>query len=416
MTQVSSAESVTTQRILDHQPAPSVRTSGSQAAVGRKRRVGVFSLYYPEYRDAVFTRLSQDPDFDFTFLAGPPPAESFIRASTSPPFTYQSIRVLTLPIAGTRNVLSHRFGQLSALVRRRFDVLILSNDVLGPDIWLCCLLSRFFRVPVCIWGQGLSRPPSRLRNALRYALTTLAKAAVFYSEGGKDYWIKRGIPAEKLFVAYNALDTDKQWGIRDALTPAVMSAFRTAEGLEGRKIVTYLGRLIAIKKPAVFIDAVAKAVAQDASLVAVLIGDGPQRTELERRAQDLGVAGAVRFVGELYDESLLARYLKASVAVVLPAAAGLAIQHAAVYGSPLILGHVPGHHLPEQEIVVEGKTGLWCPDEDIDAFAAAILKLTRDDEFRSALSANVIREIDEKYSVARMAQGFIDALHYCVRT
>ena len=124
----------------------------------------------------------------------------------------------------------------------------------------------------------------------------------------------------------------------------------------------------------------------------------------------------MRFVGELYDESLLARYLKASVAVVLPVAAGLAIQHAAVYGSPLILGHVPGHHLPEQEIVVEGKTGLWCPDEDIDAFAAAILKLTRDDEFRSALSANVIREIDEKYSVARMAQGFIDALHYCVRT
>jgi glycosyltransferase involved in cell wall biosynthesis len=380
----------------------------------RRTRVGVFSLYYPEYRDAVFARLSRDPDFEFTFLAGPPPEGSFIRGSAAPQYEHRSIRVVTVPIPRTRNVLSHRFGQLSALLRRRFDVLLLTNDVLAPDVWLCCLLSPLFRVPVCLWGQGLSRPPSRLRTALRYGLTSLAKAAVFYSEGGRAYWVKRGIAAKKLFVAYNALDTDRQLALRESLTPSVMAAFRAAHDLEGKKVVTYLGRLIAVKKPAVFIDAVARAAASEPALVGVVIGDGPQRADLERRAAERGVRHAVRFVGELYDERLMAQYLTASVAVVLPAAAGLAIQHAAVYGAPLVLGDQPGHHLPEQEIVVEGETGIWCPDDDVQAFADAILRLCRDPRFRDALSVNVRREIDEKYNVARMAQGFLDALRYCV--
>lgn len=380
-----------------------------------KIRVGAFSTYYPGYRDAVFRCLSLNPRYEFTFLADRSPAKKFIRDSPSQPYTFRRIRVLTVPIPGTPNQLSHHFGQVTALLRREFDVLLLTNDILAPDIWLCCLLSPLFRVPICIWGQGLSRPPSRLRTALRFALTSLAKAAVYYSEGGKSYWIKQGIPAEKLFVAYNALDTDTQRTIRASLTPAVMQEFLAAQGLEGKKIVTYLGRLIAEKKPAVFVDAVANAVASVPSLVGLVIGDGPQRAELERRAADRGVSDALRFVGELYDERLVAQYLTASTAVVLPAAAGLAIQHAAVYGAPLILGDQPDHHLPEQEIVVEGVTGLWCPDEDIERFSGAILRLCQDPAFRDSLSANARREIDEKYNVDRMAQGFLDALDYCVK-
>lgn len=400
-----------TQPAPDSAMSPPAPASPRQA---RRIRVGVFSHYYPEYRDAVFVRLSQDPDFEFTFLADEPPRDSFIRSPITPRYPSKRIKVLTVPIPGTKNVLSHRFGQLLSLLTRKYDVLLLTNDVLAPDIWLCCLLAPLLGVPVCIWGQGLSRPPSRMRTALRYALTRLAKAAVFYSEGGKDYWIRQGIPANKLFVAYNALDTDRQIRIRDSLTPDVMREFLAEHELGDRTVVTYLGRLIAVKKPSIFVDAVARAVEQDPRLVGILIGDGPQRAELEQRAIEKGVANAIRFVGELYDEALIARYLTASTAVVLPAAAGLAIQHAGVYGSPLILGDVPDHHLPEQEIVVEEQTGLWCPDGDVEAFAAAMLRLGRDRSFRDRLSANVRREIDEKYNVARMAQGFLEAMRYCV--
>jgi len=381
---------------------------------GARFRVAVISSYFPGYRDAVFARLSQNAALEFTFLAGSPPSGSFIRDTATRPYTFRPIRWFGIPVPGTRNVISYRCGTIWALLRRKYDVLILSNNVLGLDIWFCCLLGRFVRIPVCIWGPGMSRPPNKLRNALRWVLTSLASAALYYSEGGRQFWIDRGIPPRKLFVAYNALDTSQQIQARDTITQEDVAEFLRARGLADKRLVVYLGRLIRAKKPSVFIDAVAKAYAQDSRVVGVLVGDGPQREELEQQARDRGLLGnVVLFSGESYDEHVLARYLMASSAVVLPAAAGLAIQHAAVYGSPLILGDIPNEHLPEQEIVEEGRTGLWCPDGDVDAFAAAILRLVRDPVYRDLLSANVKREIDEKFNVARMAQGFIDAVHYC---
>ena len=177
--------------------------------------------------------------------------------------------------------------------------------------------------------------------------------------------------------------------------------------------MTFLGRLIPDKKPRLFIDAVIEAARRDARIVGLLIGDGPERNGLEQYVRERSAADQIRFVGALHDEPTLAKYLMSSVAAVLPAFAGLAIQHAGVYGVPVILGDIAHSHGPEQEIVEEGKTGLWCRDEDVDAFASAIVRLAADPVYRDSLAANIRRAIDEKYNVASMAQGFIDAVHYC---
>ena len=170
----------------------------------RKVRVGVFQYCIPNYREGVFRRLAEQTDLEFEFVSGKTPEGSLIREAYTDGLPWRFIPVVSIPIPRTQNVISWRFGTLSAMLSRRYDVLILTNDVLAPDVWLCCLLSRLLRIPVCIWGQGISRPPSRFRNALRYALTLLATSAVYYTEGGKEYWVKRGIPGEKLFVAYNS--------------------------------------------------------------------------------------------------------------------------------------------------------------------------------------------------------------------
>ena len=380
-----------------------------------KIKVGVFSSYYPTYRDAVFAEMSKSTVFQFSFLAGAPPSGSFIVDNKSKPYTFSPIKWFTIPIPGTHNSISYRSKAILSILLRQYDVIILSNDILGIDVWFCCFLGRLLRIPVCIWGQGMSRPASIFRDGLRWLLTSLASASIYYSEGGKQYWDDRGISQSKLFVAYNALDTQTQIKIRESIGYKELDAFLKKEGLKGKKIVAYLGRLISIKKPEIFIEAIARAYAQESSVVGVLIGDGPQRNELEQLTRKLGLpCDVIRFTGEVYNEHILAQYLKISSAVVLPAAAGLAIQHAAVYGVPLILGDIAHNHLPEQEIVVEGKTGLWCPEGDLDGFSSAILRLVNDPEYRAMLSANLQREIDEKYNVERMAQGFIDAVQYCL--
>lgn len=84
---------------------------------------------------------------------------------------------------------------------------------------------------------------------------------------------------------------------------------RTA-GLMSRDHVRYVycGRFVARKGVDDSIRIVAEARRRGASLTLDLIGDGPQRPELERLVEELGLRGPVRFLGSLpYDQALLAK-------------------------------------------------------------------------------------------------------------
>ena len=380
-----------------------------------KIKVGLFSQYYPIYREGVFRHLLASSDFDFSFFAGPPPRDGFIIEINLGEDKFHPIQIFKLHIPGTKNYVTYRSRVISSFIKHQFDIFVLSNDILGIDIWICAILSKFRKVPLILWGQGISRPPTRFRDTLRYLLTSLTSAALYYTEGGKAYWVDRGIPKEKLFVAYNSLDTDKQIFTRENLSQNDLNTFLDAQNLHNKSVVTFLGRLIPEKKPWIFLESIQKTLIIEPDIIGLFIGDGPERQQLENQARKLGIYESVRFVGAVYDENILAKYLLSSIAVVIPAFSGLAIQHAAVYGTPLVLGDLPNSHGPEQEIVVHEITGIRCPDEDVGAFASAIIRLIQDRNFRRTLSDNLLSVIDEKYNVQRMAQGFFDAIEYCIR-
>src|SRR5947209_12112898 len=66
----------------------------------------------------------------------------------------------------------------------------------------------------------------------------------------------------------------------------------------GGGIVT-VGRLSAQKRIPWLLEAVAQLRATGRGLPLTIVGDGPERPALERRAAELGVADSVRFLGEV---------------------------------------------------------------------------------------------------------------------
>ena len=106
---------------------------------------------------------------------------------------------------------------------------------------------------------------------------------------------KYGIPASKVEVVYNAIDTlsfDKAYEYD-------MRTFRYLEGLkaEGYTIVSAITRLTVQKGLGNLVQAMAKAVEKYDRLVLLLAGDGEQRDELIRLAADLGISDKVFFTG-----------------------------------------------------------------------------------------------------------------------
>jgi len=164
--------------------------------------------------------------------------------------------------------------------------------------------------------------------------------------------------------------------------------------LDGATFV-FVGRLTEQKALPVALHALARV--PEARLV--LVGDGPERSGLERRAAELGVTDRVEFRGSLARDEAL-RVLAGSRAALLTSA-WENLPHAAVealsVGVPVVATAVGG--VPE--VVRDQENGLLVPPNDADALAAAMRRILDETELRDWLAAAA------KPSVAELARDTI---------
>jgi glycosyltransferase involved in cell wall biosynthesis len=144
----------------------------------------------------------------------------------------------------------------------------------------------------------------------------------------------------------------------------------------------FVGRLTEQKALPVLLDAVDRV--EGARLL--VVGDGPERERLERRASE-----RVTFVGALPRADALAQLAGARAAVLSSAWENL--PHAAVealaVGTPVISTAVGG----VAEVVTDEGNGLLVPPNDPDALAAALRRLLADDALRDRLAANAKQSV-----------------------
>jgi glycosyltransferase involved in cell wall biosynthesis len=142
----------------------------------------------------------------------------------------------------------------------------------------------------------------------------------------------------------------------------------------------FVGRLTEQKALPVALAALAEV--PEAQLV--LVGDGPERESLQRRARELGLDGRVRFLGSLPRPEVLRQLAGARAAVLSSAWENL--PHAAVealsVGTPVVSTAVGG--VPE--VVHDGENGLLVPAGDVQALAAALRRML-DDPLHDRLAA-----------------------------
>ena len=149
--------------------------------------------------------------------------------------------------------------------------------------------------------------------------------------------------------------------------------------LAGPPTVAYAGRLSREKGVAVLLRAFAATRRAVPGARLLVIGDGPERMELERLARELGVESAVVWTGQL-SRDVMERELETAwvqaVPSILEEPFGLAAAEAMMRGTAVVASGHGG--LPE--IVRHGQTGLLATPNDSSAFAAALAALLADRE------------------------------------
>jgi glycosyltransferase involved in cell wall biosynthesis len=211
--------------------------------------------------------------------------------------------------------------------------------------------------------QAGSAPAVRALKALRTASLRRARRVVVPSRYLADIAVSWGLDPRRVEVVVN---------------PAPEPRDVVPEPLP-RETFVFVGRLTGQKALPVALDALERV--PEARLV--LVGDGPERPALERRAALLD--GRVEFRGALPREEAL-RHLAGARALLLPSA-WENLPHAAVealaVGTPVVATAVGG--VPE--VVHDGENGLLVPPNDPEALAGAMRALLADDALRARLAS-----------------------------
>lgn len=191
-----------------------------------------------------------------------------------------------------------------------------------------------------------------------------------------------------------------------AATAAEGAAFRREAGVAGDEVLlTWVGRLVPIKRVDVLLRGLARARELGAPVRLAIVGDGELRDELEQLARQLGVADHVWFAG--YRDDMLAVAAAADIAVLSSDNEGTPVSliEAGAAATAAVSTDVGG-----VADVVTAETGVLVAAGDAAALGAAVAELASAPERRTALGARAREHVGARYSVARLVDD-VDRLY-----
>jgi glycosyltransferase involved in cell wall biosynthesis len=184
------------------------------------------------------------------------------------------------------------------------------------------------------------------------------------------------------------------------------AAFRSEAGTTaGEVLLTFVGRLVPIKRVDVLLRAVARARELGANVRLVIVGDGETRADIEELSAQLGIVEHVYFAGYRADM------------VAVTAASDIAVLSSDNEGTPVSLIEASAAATPSASTRVGGvadvvtpETGLLVEAGDHDGLGDAIATLAADAGRRTEMGGLARRHVRSRYSVDRLVTD-VDALY-----
>jgi colanic acid/amylovoran biosynthesis glycosyltransferase len=266
-------------------------------------------------------------------------------------------------------------------------------------------IARKLGVPLIVTLHGADATATNLRHQkphfghrhyLKNKKTLQTSGALFLavSEFIRRKLLEQGFPEEKVLVHYTGVDTK----------------MFCAGSTESGPVILFVGRMVESKGAEFLIRAAAAVQSQLPAAEVVLIGDGPLRADLEKRAQKQ--LRRYRFLGMQPQEEVLKWMSRSSLlcvpSVKIPSgteeAFGMVYAEAQAVGKPVVAFHSGG--IPE--VVSHGSTGFLAPERDWQALAKYMFVFLENPELRKRFGLagreRMVRHFDLTYRTKVLEQ------------
>ncbi|MAG93267.1 MAG: glycosyl transferase [Planctomycetaceae bacterium] len=238
------------------------------------------------------------------------------------------------------------------------------------------------------WKSGWQHWIDRQRIARTACLVGNSQSVV-------DFYVDRGFPQERTRVIFNGIEGPEPAPID---RPAALQALGIPANAH---IVGFVGRLAKQKQVKDLIWGIELLHQIDDRVHLVLVGDGPERRELEAFARQAYLEQRVHFLGHrddvgqlwpLFDVFWLASDFEGQSNSLMEAMAA---------GVPAVVSDIA----PNRELVVDGETGFLAKPGDSAAFSQFADRILADEELARRLGGASRERMREHFSVERMVEA-----------
>jgi glycosyltransferase involved in cell wall biosynthesis len=261
-------------------------------------------------------------------------------------------------------------------------------------VYLALRRSRIPLVSTCHTWYDNNLLTSLYGEADRFVLRKYARV-VAVSDEVKQRLLKSGVREKEIHLVRNGIEL----GPFNNAVPSLREDLS-----QDRALIGLIGRLAWEKGIDIFLRAAARVLGEFPSAQFVVVGEGPDKDKLEQLVDELNIRANVSMLG--HRDNMPSVYASLDVMVSSSRQEGLpmAILEGMASSLPLVataVGEVP-------TVVLDGRTGVLVPGDDLDSLTAGILELLRDPALRTRLGSAARRRVEEEYSAARMTTDYLD--------
>jgi glycosyltransferase involved in cell wall biosynthesis len=228
----------------------------------------------------------------------------------------------------------------------------------------------------------------------RYVLRKYTRVVAVSNEV-KERLLKAGVGEDKIRMVRNGIDLSPFDG--------AILAHREGRAADRGLVVGLVGRLAWEKGVDLFLEAAAEVLVEVPETRFKVVGEGPDREKLERLIDRLNIRESVNLLGRREDMASLYASLDVMVSSSRQEGLPMAILEGMASGLALVataVGEVP-------KVVVDGRTGLLVPAQDVGSLAAGISELLHNPEKRKRLGGAARQLMEEEFSAARMTADYL---------
>ncbi len=254
------------------------------------------------------------------------------------------------------------------------------------------LVSLTTRVPYVTTCHGFFK-----RRLGRLLCKCWGKKVIAISEAVKEHLINDfGIPEDRIALIYTGVDTAK---FSEDLPEEDKAKARRRFGVENGPLIGTIGRLSPVKGQEVLLKAVKSILKGFPEAKILLIGDGPDESRLRKLVYELGIERSVIFAKSVDDTKGALAIMDVFVLPSIKEGLGLSLIEAMACGRPCVASRIGGI----ENIVEDGKTGLFFTPGDAEGLAIAIKRILSDKLIRDIISKNGREKVLRYFSVDQMA-------------